>query len=554
MGRSVMAMIVGFSLAGCAPGGGGGGGNDPGGLTPINDRSEVICEAPLCSQGRFALSATGHRRTADFRLESAEESLTQVRQAFASGDPGAMLLHALAATARPGVDVDPHYASWVEHAGVSFEGASWLASRLDEVVPGWETARPQVSPEPSPAVRLGPVSTAEYSLETSGCGEMALTMRLDSLTVVERVDNFTNDEVYCVVQARDDEQIELIATEVSRPLRAGDRVAYPNAVFYGTDGPRDPGAGVDIKYDCWEQDSPAEYEQFRDVIRAIATLGKLAPGPIATAVVAIAKAADLAVRIAAILDGDDHVFTKDESLNRRALWNVILERERDLVAAGTHLGSDYAWRLAVVADGCALGESAAGGGQDDGGDDPPRDDDEPTARCEDSCAGCCVNGRCDDGNNEQACGRGGDACRSCQGLDSCRGGRCVFDDRTRFNVVALRAEVDPYKTNGDCWDDIIGRCDDPPDVRVTLASGGQRQSTGVEKDWNPQWNDTVLEGVEARHLMDQIVVVLEDDDWPSADDLIGRCTPSIRQSHLLGGRTSFRCGQATSMVLEFRQR
>lgn len=554
MGQSSVAVIVAFAVIGCAPAGGGG--SEPGGFTPVDDRDDVVCEVALCGGGEFALSASGRRRATQFRVESADDALEQVRQAFATGDPGAQLLIALAATERAGVDVDPVMVELV--AGIQFSpgSAEWLGGRLDRVVPGWERgigedATPQRHGS-APAVSVG-----EYPLETSGCGDMALTMRLDSLTVVERVDNFANDKVYCVVQSRDDERIELVATDVSSPLRPGDSVSWSNAVFYGQEGPRDPGGSLHVRYDCWEQDGDEEWRQLREVIDALAELGKYAGGKVAAVSIAVQKAAQYATRIAGILDGDDQVFTKEEDLRRQALWNMILERERRLTASGSHLGSEYSWTLDVAIDGCAGGEQNDPRPivPDDGGEEPdPDDGGDPPPRCEDSCRGCCVGGRCDDGNDEQACGRGGESCRSCEGLEACQGGRCVFNDRTKFDVVAVRAVVDAYKPNGNCWDDIFGRCDDPPDVRMTLASGGQRGRTSIDEDWSPHWNATILEGVEARHLLDQLVVMLEDADVGSADDLIGRCTPSIRRSHLEDGRIAFRCGQATTVVLEFPQR
>ncbi|MCA9524820.1 MAG: hypothetical protein KC549_00810 [Myxococcales bacterium] len=243
--------------------------------------------------------------------------------------------------------------------------------------------------------------------------------------------------------------------------------------------------------------------------------------------------ADYLIELAAALDGDDHLYSADERLGRQALWTWINERDRTISAGGTHSGSDWSWKLHFAATGCALGVAEA--------PRPPAGEACGPATCE----GCCSAGRCMAGGDEQTCGRGGGACQSCGSGETCGGGACRFDDNATFSLKVLYADVAFTKANGDCWDDIFGGCDDPPDPYLEASSGGRSGRTGLERDtWRPSWNTTVLPGVRARDLMSRVTFEVTDDDL-QFDDLIGRCSFAMSAYELqAGGSLSVECGQS----------
>lgn len=121
--------------------------------------------------------------------------------------------------------------------------------------------------------------------------------------------------------------------------------------------------------------------------------------------------------------------------------------------------------------------------------------DEPTARCAQSCAGCCSGDRCFDGTGDEACGAGGSICDGCGGFETCtwhaEGVRtCFFDRNERWLIEPVAAEVSEFNpTDGEDWD-VDGS---PPDVVVELfcPNGGRDIETRTTEDesYFPEWTD-----------------------------------------------------------------
>lgn len=449
-------------------------------------------------------------REVPLRKRSFDAARERVRSAFAEQSPAA------AALGRLLMEANTSHTSAIPPAT-----ARWMAAVLDDIVPDWRQQAP-AAPPPRDAEAI---TTGRYALDTSGCGDMALRLHLDGVTVIERDDNVANDRVYCVVQAEDESGTEVLETNVTVPLDAGSFSRFDNSVFFGAEAPRDPGRQLRVRYDCWEYDNAEDYQRFREATEAIRRLGKLVGGSVYAKAQTIAEIIDLVIDIAAIFDGDDHLFQAEETLTRQAVWGWIVDSERVLVRGGTNNTSDWSWQLHLRSDGCA-GMLAV----------PP-----PQTQCDAStCDGCCVGGICQPGDDEQACGSNGATCVSCGTGERCVAGGCAFDERAQYDVVLLQAEISDR-----CWDAFCGA----PDPYVWLSAGGDRERSSLVRDTRlPVWSETLLTGVTARDLMRGLGIEVFDDDL-RLDDEIATCIATFTPDELQrAGDVGIACGEAAVYV------
>lgn len=111
--------------------------------------------------------------------------------------------------------------------------------------------------------------------------------------------------------------------------------------------------------------------------------------------------------------------------------------------------------------------------------------------------------------------------------------------------------VDPTKPGGDCWDDIFGACDDPPDIQVELSVGRQQGSTRLYEGYRANFREYLLRSsVESTLLSRGIAVTIWDRD-AVLNDTIGECRVSVDVVRLLSGSHRVRCG-AAELELIFR--
>ncbi len=508
----------------------------------------IICDAPMCDadEGLYALSVTRppvpmvridtDTIRADLAGRIAERSAEMVLIAhLAEGTPtGDAALDAA-------LDAHP----------LSNEGRRTLAAVLDREFDGWrDLARvplvgdERVNTDAGAAGDKAPrFESAWQGLETSGCGEMRLEMSLGSVTVHERDDNISGDRVYCIVRATDARgDMELLRTDVSTPLNPEQSHGFGDGTFFGRGGPRDPGATLDVEYDCWEMDDESEYERFEDILDSVVEFAD-ALGARA-AIIKYELVARALIQLGKLFDGDDYLFHTEEHFTRQDLWMLAAaEPQRSFTARGTHLGSDWSWSFSVLADACAVGENAApgvfGGGEGDGGGSATP----APVRCD----GCWVGGTCKGGTANDACGVGGMDCTSCDGLEACRSGRCVFDSNRTVDVVAVSARVPEGDRNGYEWD-VFG--DATPEVVLTVAVGGRSGSTSISEGYAPRWNTIILNDVRVADLMDGLEATLHDDD-PEGDEFIDDCSHAVRQAELAAGRATWDCGRS-EVSLGFR--
>jgi hypothetical protein len=202
------------------------------------------------------------------------------------------------------------------------------------------------------------------------------------------------------------------------------------------------------------------------------------------------------------------------------------------------------------------------------------------------CAGCCLDGKtCMKGNAESACGKGGVACDSCTGLESCSQGICQqvlpFCDETtcatccnpqgiclgpsnetncglkgapckqcgsqerceqgacepivRYAVTLVSAQV----KHSDCG--LGDDCD--AYVEVALGSGTVVKSPTKDNTEAPSWQLKLFDA-EAKDLLTQkLKVVVKDDDGAlNPDDELGTCELQATQQQLTAGTLVADCG------------
>jgi hypothetical protein len=501
----------------------------------------IICDAPMCDadEGLYALSVTRppvpmvridtDTIRADLAGRIAERSAEMVLIAhLAEGTPtGDAALDAA-------LDAHP----------LSNEGRRTLAALLDREFDGWrDLARVPLVGDERANADAGAVGdqaprfeSAWQGLETSGCGEMRLEMSLGSVTVHERDDNISGDRVYCIVRATDARgDMELLRTDVSSTLHPGDSHPFGDGTFFGRGGPRDPGATLDVEYDCWEMDDASEYERFEEILDSVVKFAN-ALGARA-AIIKYELVARALILLGKLFDGDDYLFHTEEHFTRQDLWMLAAaEPQRSFTARGTHRGSAWSWTFSVLANACAVGENAAPGAYESGDGDGSGDGGGSATPAPVPCDGCWVGGTCKGGTTNDACGANGVDCTSCDGLEACRSGRCVFDSNRKIDVVAVSARVPETDRNGYEWDVFSG--DELPDVALTLTVGGRSGSTNPVSSENPRWNTVVLNDVRVADLMDSVEVDLEDID-DGFDEFIDGCSGAVRQAELAAGHVTW---------------
>lgn len=475
------------------------------------DRPAVICEVQMCNERRQALVSNSDSTSAEeitLREVTADDVLNEI-QTLVERDPiAAEWLRVWLQPDQPHPETSPQLLALARSAPFPQAQLDRITVALDTGLPNWRAPNlgaPLTEPPPS-------IGVGRYSLETSGCGEMELRMAMKSVQVDEREDNLTGDRIFCIIRAEDKESVELLQTDSSPPLNPGDRHHFQDTIFYGREARRDPGAQLTVSYDCYEIDDQADYDRISEIIDQVEDigvhLGKLTGFPNASAfLVQAAKVARLLAKLSAVFDGNDHLYAHEETFDRRGLWRLISDHKRTLTARNEHNLSEWSWVFSLETEGCAKGEAPSSG--------------ESATLCSASnCrAGCCVGDRCVTTQNNQTCGRGGDACRSCQGVNTCQDGRCEFDpSQVQVDLSVVSARVDRTKRDGRCWD---AGCN-PPEVYVELASLECNQSTSAQESYSPTWRHVVCPGLRADALTDDVFVRIQDDDLLD-DDLIGEC-------------------------------
>jgi|GEM_PF-2040811 hypothetical protein len=176
--------------------------------------------------------------------------------------------------------------------------------------------------------------------------------------------------------------------------------------------------------------------------------------------------------------------------------------------------------------------------------------------CGPSCKGCCYNGQCMDGDQDNMCGGAGQSCTVCAGTFSCESQTCT-EKPTLYRVKLTSVQM-VSSWNAECG--LIDDCD----FYVKLTVGGQTYtSTTIEADGDSStfdhsaWtNYTLVSNVFASDLNDGISLVVYDENV-LVDVKVGSADIKIDSSMLNLGYGTFPVqkfgGDSASVNLAFEK-
>ena len=151
---------------------------------------------------------------------------------------------------------------------------------------------------------------------------------------------------------------------------------------------------------------------------------------------------------------------------------------------------------------------------------PPDEPEEPDGCGAGTCGGCCDGDSCLSGTAGSACGTGGAACVDCGPRGICQAGGCAIDPGSRWDLVAVGAEVPETNAAGGTWDPLGGA----PDLfaRALDPDGEELETTGtVANSLQPVWDEVIAVDVPAADVGALVFEVLDND--VDGDDSVGRC-------------------------------
>lgn len=138
-----------------------------------------------------------------------------------------------------------------------------------------------------------------------------------------------------------------------------------------------------------------------------------------------------------------------------------------------------------------------------------------------TCDGCCSGDTCLAGDSAAACGAAGATCLDCGARGVCEQASCEIDPESRWDVVALDAEVPSVNADGNAWDPFGGLPD--PFARMLDADDAELAKTGTRSNTpTPVWGQVIAADVRAGDLASFVFEVLDADT--DADDTFGRCS------------------------------
>jgi hypothetical protein len=328
----------------------------------------VCAEARSCKSGAAAPGQVKSTPTLDVKLEAMpkERILADLVAAAERGEPGLV-------TISEALGVEPARSPVVAKLRAVLGDRPALVGKLRR-----QLARPELTSAFARA-RLAPVhagatsapaiprtmsgdagSMPEGGLGEAGapvvCDPPRLRVRLAKVTVTKTEDDFAKDIVYCFLtseSAAATEGVQGSHTAPTENLSEGQSHSYgaTEAIFWGVKEPKDAAGDLTLKYECWEQDDPTQYEALvGKAAQLLADEYAYQEGNGWTS-----STLDLAARFLPALvslDGDDHLFSATQTIPRSMQLGLANGAGWNVRKSGTHLWSDWDWTLRVEAWGC----------------------------------------------------------------------------------------------------------------------------------------------------------------------------------------------------------
>ena len=147
----------------------------------------------------------------------------------------------------------------------------------------------------------------------------------------------------------------------------------------------------------------------------------------------------------------------------------------------------------------------------------------------------------DDGNsNGNVYNDSGANCTSCKKWEICSGGKCTFNNASRWNLTADGAVVNQKDANGNAWDTLGGL----PDPMVCVTINGAKKCTYSKQDTlTPAWYTTLHNQVGAGTLIGGFSITILDDDL-TTPDIICQGNVTIQESWFSQGIFAYDCANA----------
>ena len=153
-------------------------------------------------------------------------------------------------------------------------------------------------------------------------------------------------------------------------------------------------------------------------------------------------------------------------------------------------------------------------------------------------SGCCESGKCVLGTSISACGTGGGTCKVCKSGEKCTSQACAGSGPAMYKVYLKGAKVDSP------W---LACAESNCDLYVKLMVGSATATSTIKADNNnPTWNQFLLVAADSSLKASFKAVVYDDDYGP--DPTVGSCTGTITQSTLSAGQVELQCTYLTVKV------
>ena len=130
-------------------------------------------------------------------------------------------------------------------------------------------------------------------------------------------------------------------------------------------------------------------------------------------------------------------------------------------------------------------------------------------------------------------------CGGCAEWETCNAAtqECVLNVGARFDLVAVDGKVP-----GNDWDPLFG----PPDPYICASDGLMEQCSSIQSDdSSPEWNDTLLTGLDGSALLQTPLSLDYEDSDVDSPDLICNGGVTLTAEELHAGGFRFNCSNGS---------